>query len=193
MLGALPVAAALRHPRLISLNVLSLRDQALLWERPAPNSAIQREIALATLWLSAIKGSLLFPATNVISNPAVTLVLSFPDEKYKHVSRVLKMHVQHYYSAMNTVQQWLNSVDESYKCSTGQTYDLRTQLKLCNLPFLFLCSLSSLVEHRASQQTCFHTSVCLHKLFQCCLFLSPLLLQQMCNIQITLKCTFVLI
>lgn len=81
LLGALPVAAALRYSRLISLNVLSPGDQASLWKRPAPNSAIQREIAMAILQPPEITGSLLFPASSVISNPTVTLVFPFPDEK----------------------------------------------------------------------------------------------------------------
>lgn len=101
-LGALPVAAALRNSRLISLNVLSLGDQASLWKRPAPNSAIQREIAMAILQAPEITGSFIIPAFSVISNPTVTLVLPFPDEK--NIS-MLQVYWKCVFST--TVQPWI--------------------------------------------------------------------------------------
>lgn len=55
LLGSFPVAAALRYSRAVSLNVLSLRHQASLRKRPAPNSVVQ----MAILQPSDITGSLI--------------------------------------------------------------------------------------------------------------------------------------
>lgn len=60
------------------------------------------------------------------------------------------------------------------------------------LHFLIPCSLSSLFDHRGKSML-LHMSVCLQKLFQCCLSFSCLLLYEMCNIHIPLKYDFVLI
>lgn len=85
------------------------------------------------------------------------------------------------------VQQWLKRVDEWYKCFTVQTREHKW-----NPSFLIPCLLSTLSEHRG-KPVLSHMPVCLQKLFQCCPFSSPFLLQEIYNTHIPFKCNSMLI